>query len=237
MRMVTDPHSRAPQSRRERPSKPALTREGIVDAALLILEHEGLSKVTMRRIAAALDTGPASLYVYVRNTEDLHAQILDVLLDRMAPIPRGGSWRDRLHELLASYAGILFAHPAIARMSMTTHPVGPHYFALVESILDLLSEGGVPDASAAWGVDLLLSAVTAGAVEHGTATTIGDNAQSLTLVAAAIAVAPDRAYPRIVALGDDMLAGTGIERFHWGIDVLINGILSTQRDGTVEPRH
>ena len=45
------------------------------------MAKDGLSKVTMRRVAATLDTGAASLYVCVRNTEDLHAQILDVLLD------------------------------------------------------------------------------------------------------------------------------------------------------------
>ena len=36
-------------------------------------------------------------------------------------------------------------------------------------------------------------------------------------------------YPRIVRLGDEMLSGTGTERFHWGLDVLINGILGTPR--------
>src|SRR6185437_6867831 len=67
-------------SRRERPAKPALTRDGIVAAALGILREEGLGKVTMRRVAQELDTGHASLYVYVRDTGDLHAQVLDALL-------------------------------------------------------------------------------------------------------------------------------------------------------------
>ena len=40
-----------PSSRRERPAKAALTREGIVAAALDILNEEGLEKVTMRAIA------------------------------------------------------------------------------------------------------------------------------------------------------------------------------------------
>src|ERR1700761_7653265 len=69
-----------PPNRRERPAKPALTRDGIVAAALLVLRAEGLGKVTMRRVAQQLDTGHASLYVYVRDTADLHAQVLDALL-------------------------------------------------------------------------------------------------------------------------------------------------------------
>jgi AcrR family transcriptional regulator len=234
--MVTDRGTKKPQSRRERPSKPALTREGIIDAALTILDQEGLGKVTMRRIAAALDTGAASLYVYIRDTEELHAQILDALLGRMPEVTARGTWRDRLHELLASYTQVLLAHPEIARMTMTTHPVGPHYFALVESILELLSEGNIPDDNAAWGVDLLLAAVTASAVEHGAAGSTGEDTQALSIMAAAIAIAPSQRYPRIAHLGDDMLSGTGIQRFHWGLDVLINGLLHTPRGTAVDPR-
>jgi len=44
------------------------------------MREEGLERVTMRRLAAALDTGPSSLYVYVRNTAELHAAVLDELL-------------------------------------------------------------------------------------------------------------------------------------------------------------
>ncbi len=225
---MTDRNLATPRSRRERPAKPALTREGIIDAALTILAEEGLGKVTMRRVATALDTGHASLYVYVRDTEDLHAQILDSLLGRMPALSHRGDWRARLHELLTSYNEVLHAHPEIARMTMAAHPVGPNYFALVESILDLLSEGGVPDKDAAWGVDLVLSAVTANAVEHSADAFSGENDDTLAAMAAQIATTGQR-YPRIVHLGDEMLSGTGTERFHWGLDVLINGILGTPR--------
>ena len=67
-------------NRRERPAKPALSREGIVAAALDVVRREGAERVTMRRLAKELDTGPASLYVYVRDTDELHAAVLDELL-------------------------------------------------------------------------------------------------------------------------------------------------------------
>jgi len=223
---MTPTESPAPQSRRERPAKPALTRERIIEVGLTILEAEGLGKVTMRRIAAALDTGPASLYVYVRDTEELHTQILDALLGRMAPISGRGPWRKRLRDLLTRYSEVLAVHPAIARMTLTTQPVGPHYFSLVESILGLLHEAGVPDPAAAWAIQLLLSTLTANVIEHAAE---GENVEGLAVIAEAIAAASGKSYPRIVHLGEEMLSGTGIERFNWGVDVLINGILSTPR--------
>ena len=68
------------RSTRDRPAKAPLSEEAVVDAALAVAKTEGLAAVTMRRVAAELDTGPASLYVYVRNRDEL----LHAMLDRVA---------------------------------------------------------------------------------------------------------------------------------------------------------
>jgi AcrR family transcriptional regulator len=217
----------APISRRERPAKPALTRQGIIDAALTILREEGLHKVTMRRIAAALDTGPASLYVYVRNTADLHAQILDSLLGPVAvPPPEAGTWRHRLKTLLTDYGQVLFQHPEIARMALSTQPSGPNYLALADAILALLGEGGVPDRTAAWGLDLLLLHPTAVAVEHGDPRSSTQKTEDFSALATKIATADPARYPHIARLGDTLMSGDGATRSDWALDVLLDGILA-----------
>jgi AcrR family transcriptional regulator len=222
----------APISRRERPAKPALTRQGIIDAALAIMRDEGLHKVTMRRIAVALDTGPASLYVYVNNTADLHAQILDALLAPVvAAAPTAGSWRDRLKALLRRYLGILAHHPEIARMAMSTQPSGPNYMALAEAILALLREGGVSDQAAAWGLDLLLLYPTAIAVEHSDALPAPRQADEFSTLATNIATADPERYPHIVGLDEHLTSGDGEARTDWALDVLLDGILAAPRRG------
>lgn len=228
--MSTHKHVPAPRSRRERPAKPALTRQGIIDVGLTILRDEGLNKVTMRRIAEALDTGAASLYVYVRDTADLHAQILDALLTVVTEsLPLEGSWRDRLKYLLTRYMLVLFEYPAIARMTLTTHPSGPNYLALVEHILALLNEGGIVDREAAWAVDLLLLYATANAAEHSTRESSSQAADEDSILAAVIATVDANRYPHIAQLGDELLSGKGPDRFQWGIDVFLTGALNTLR--------
>jgi AcrR family transcriptional regulator len=220
----------APRSRRERPAKPALTRQGIIDVALAILHDEGLSKVTMRRIAEALDTGPASLYVYVRNTADLHAQILDALLAAVTgSLPAEGTWSDRLKQLLTHYILVLFEYPEIARMTLTTHPSGTNYLALVEQILALLKEGEMPDREAAWAVDLLLLYATANAAEHSTRESSSQAADEDSALAAVIATVDASIYPHVARLGDELLSGSGPDRFRWGIDVFLAGALGAPR--------
>src|ERR1035438_7714296 len=53
---MTDAASRNIVSRRNRPAKPPLSRDGIVSTALHILDREGLPGLTLRRIAAARGT-------------------------------------------------------------------------------------------------------------------------------------------------------------------------------------
>ena len=59
------------RSTRDRPAKAPLSEDAIVEVALAVLKSDGPEAVTMRRVAAALDTGPASLYVYVSGREGL----------------------------------------------------------------------------------------------------------------------------------------------------------------------
>lgn len=184
-------------------------------------------KVTMRRIAAALDTGPASLYVYVRDTADLHAQILDCLLGPVTlPSPEAGTWRERLKTLLTDYGQILFQHPEIARMALSTQPSGPNYMALADSILALLDEGGVSGRAAAWGLDLLLLHPTAVAVEHSGPKSPAQAADEFSALATKIATADPTRYPHIARLGDELISGDGPDRSEWAMDVLLDGILA-----------
>jgi AcrR family transcriptional regulator len=221
---VTD-HPDTPRSRRERPAKPALTREGIVATAVAVLRAEGLQKVTMRRLAQELDTGPASLYVYVRNTAELHAAVLDELLGTVGPAPSQaeGSWRERLERVLTAYTAMLFEHPSLARSALTARPSGPHYLSLIETLLTLLDEGGVPPAQAAWGVDLLLQHATATAAEHA----IEAPQEDWDATTRALRDASDRTHPRIAALAGDLLSGPPEARRSWGFRALLNGIERT----------
>ncbi|MCG7209253.1 TetR/AcrR family transcriptional regulator [Streptomyces arenae] len=212
-----------PRSRRERPAKPALTREGIVTAAVRILRAEGLQKVTMRRLAQELDTGPASLYVYVRDTAELHAAVLDELLGTLDPPPAQGSWRERLEQVLVAYTGMLLEYPSLARSALTSWPSGPHYLALIETLLGLLDEGGVERARAAWGVDLLLQRAAASAAEHAGRESRAD----WDALGRALTQVSERTHPHIAAASGALLAGTPDQRVSWAIQTLVNGIQQT----------
>src|SRR5579863_7960619 len=89
------------RSTRDRPAKAPLSTEAIVEAALEILRSDGVGAVTMRRVAAALDTGAASLYVYVAGSDGLFQAILDRVTSTIdLEVPDPTRWRAQLHSLL-----------------------------------------------------------------------------------------------------------------------------------------
>lgn len=230
--------SEAPRSRRERPAKPALTRDGIVATAVGIMRAEGLQKVTMRRLAQELDTGPASLYVYVRNTAELHAAILDERLGTVELSPGGpgaGDWRERLEKVLTSYVTVLFEHPGLARSALVARPSGEHYLNLIEALLALLDEGGVPPGQAGWGVDLLLQYGTATAAEHATRGQSTDTREDWDALTRVLRNASGPAHPHIAALGAQLISGAPQQRLSWGFHALIDGILHTPVPPTDTP--
>jgi AcrR family transcriptional regulator len=219
-------------TRRERPAKAALTREGIIDAAQEVLDGDGFEKLTMRRLAQDLDTGPASLYVYVRSMSEVHARLIDRLLGELDLTWSGrGSWRNRLRRLLLDYVAVLLRHPGLARAAIATWPDGPHYLDLVELVLRLLTAGGVPLRRAAWGVDVLLQQATAMAAEYGTRSEEDEHHGLEQLGRAFEGASPER-YPLLASLGyAGMVDVKDWTRPDWAVDALIAGVAATPRPG------
>ncbi|MFJ4697079.1 TetR/AcrR family transcriptional regulator [Streptomyces sp. NPDC088768] len=234
-RRAAAPRTDAPRSRRDRPAKPALSRSGIVAAAIRVMAAEGLDKVTMRRLAKELDTGPASLYVYVAGTTELHAAILDELLGEVevpepADVPLeedGAGWEPRLIGLLNSYTLLLFRYPGLARSALVARPSGPHYLDLIERMLALLAEGGVAADRAAWGVDLLLQHATATAAEQTDREASPVAEEEWQAVRHAVHGVDPARHPHIRAASSRLLSGTPEARFTWSFRALLHGIRHT----------
>src|SRR5271155_1764435 len=205
-----------PRSTRDRPAKAPLSEDAVVDAALAILQSEGLEAVTMRRVALALDTGAASLYVYVNGRDGL----LHAMLDRVAATielesPDPSRWRAQVHSLLRRMHQALVAHPGIAALTLADPPTTEAVLQVTENLLGILLAGGIDPQEAAWACDLLVLLVTGVASEDDVRRARGDTKddhreQIDALQTAFTAMAPDR-FPLLVAHAAQMVAGDSAE--------------------------
>jgi AcrR family transcriptional regulator len=222
---MSDTNPREIKSRRNRPAKAPLSRDLIVSTALVILEKDGLSGLSLRRVATALDTGAASLYVYLANLDELYALMLDQALSTVQlPEDLRQPWRVRLKTFLASYLRVLNDRQGLAQLAMSTIATGPNSLCMWEMLLGLLKEGGVDDARAGWGVDLLLLYVTAIATEQSNWRATG---QDFGRVKSALSNVSAEQFPLVSALFQGGMlsdADDGESRVQWALDVIIDGI-------------
>jgi AcrR family transcriptional regulator len=114
------------------------SRAGIAAVAVGIADHEGLDAVTMRRVAAELGTGAASLYRYVRTREELLDLMTDAVGGECELSAPSGDWLADLVALGEQVRAILRRHRWAAALGITRPVIGPNGIALIEHALEVL---------------------------------------------------------------------------------------------------
>lgn len=217
------------RSTRDRPAKTPLSADALVDAALAVAKAEGLAAVTMRRVAAELDTGPASLYVYVSNRDDLLRAMLDRVsagIPLVEPDPK--RWRAQLYDLLDAFREALEAHPGLSTVLPGVPVVTESSMSSIENLLGLLVAGGISPQEAAWACDILILIVTATASEADIRRAAGQalDADFVERMRIAFAEVPAERYPNVASHASELVAGDGDERFRFAIDTFLDGLVA-----------
>jgi AcrR family transcriptional regulator len=216
-----------------RPAREPLTRDRIVDAAMRLLVDQGYDAVSMRKVAQALGTGPASLYAHVANKRELDQLLVDRAAEEMnlPDEPDPDRWQEQLKDAMREMLRALRANPGVARAAIGQVPLGEKALLSTERILGILKAGGLPDQAAAWAVDLIPLYVTAVAFEESVQGAAGWTQEDVDGFIAGLrahfaTLPPDR-FPLTIALAGAMTAGsTGDERFEFGITVITAGLAS-----------
>lgn len=106
-----------PESKVSRGPKPAHSREKIAALAIQVADAEGLEAASIRRIAAELGSGAASLYRYVANKQDLFDLMADRVLgeDRLPRLSH--NWRADLRKIARLCRGMYLRHPWMLTVS------------------------------------------------------------------------------------------------------------------------
>ena len=143
------PRRRSVWERQERPARgstASLSRDQIVQAAIGLIDAEGLDALTMRRLATRMGVAVMSLYWYVGSKSDLRELVTDAIFGELdLPPEPSGDWRADLRLLAISTRAVFFRHPWLATMmgGEELH-AGPNFLRHVEHTFASLSRLGVP---------------------------------------------------------------------------------------------
>ncbi|HEX2672839.1 MAG TPA: TetR/AcrR family transcriptional regulator [Polyangiaceae bacterium] len=213
----------APRRRR-----PPLTTERIVQTALKLVAAEGFDALTMRRVAAALKTGPASLYAHVRDKADLDDLLIGELCKSIVlPRPKPARWKAQFKHICGQLRDLYLRYPGVSLAAFVIVPRNVNTLRITEGLLAVLLAGGVAAREAAWASDAALLYVGAYTLETSLRRRDSEaKGQSFDRaeIVQRLRMLPVRHFPNMVAHVGELTAGDGHERFDFTLDLLLRGI-------------
>jgi TetR/AcrR family transcriptional regulator, tetracycline repressor protein len=146
---------------RPRAGQEALTREGILGAALRIVDEEGMGALSMRRLAADLGVNPMSIYHHLPGKEAVVSGLVGVVFSRMrVPSSGGMPWQERVRAYALAYRDVVRSHPNLALQIVSdAAAVSEAVLSGAEPLYGALEEAGLSPAMVVRAADSLVDFV------------------------------------------------------------------------------
>ncbi|ANZ39535.1 TetR family transcriptional regulator [Lentzea guizhouensis] len=234
---------RAGTSQEKRPGpRPALSVDAIVDAGIAVADEAGMAALSMRAVGERLGRTAMALYTYVPGKNEL----VDLMYDRaLAELPTSydlaDGWRAAVTQWAHDSWEFFGRHPWVLQVSQARPVLGPHEFAVVESLAAVLVTTGLPGRELR-GIVGAINYFVRGAAQTiaearaaRTATGEGDEEWWYARSAVLMEVEPDLAtkFPMLHLLETDRepvdpelpyLENDAVENFQGGLKVLLDGV-------------
>lgn len=126
-----------------------LTRERVIDAALRILDREGLDGLTMRALGRELDADPMAAYYHLPNKAAILDGIVEAVWSELElPEPSDAPWQEQLAQIARVMRHTLARHPNALPVLATRPNLSAPGFRLTDRTLGVLLQAGLPPGEA-----------------------------------------------------------------------------------------
>jgi AcrR family transcriptional regulator len=203
-----------------------LTRERIVEAALEIMDTEGLEAVTMRHVAHTLGVEAMSLYNHVADKEAILDGICELVMSRFAFPEPSDDWETRARGAARAWRDLFRAHPSLIRLfAERRKPIqSPDALRPMEFALDVIQSIGLGEQEAVQAFRAF-GAYLQGSIMTEVNPLVGDAAaehqQAHDRLAAEL---PADEFPRLVEALPHLAACDPEQVFEYGLDLMIAGL-------------
>ncbi len=126
-----------------------LTKERVLRGALALADEIGVEAFTMRRLAAALDVKPMTIYHHVPGKEQILDGIVDLVFGEIEVPPADLDWRPAMRRRCLSAREVLNRHrwaPPLMESRTSPGPASMHHH---DAVLGCLRGGGLSLAATA----------------------------------------------------------------------------------------
>lgn len=212
------------------PRRPALSRDLVLQAALRLVDQEGLDALTMRRLGQELDRDPMALYRYATNRAELLDGVAELVVSELVIPPDASDWKAQLRRTAHEFRQLALAHPNVVPLIVTRplatplalRPLGT--LRPLEQMLELLVGAGYTPVRALnvyrsyWGM-------LHGHVLNELQEVVVDPEETDALLRLGLHRLPNKEFPRLRGLAKELLAGyDGAVALDESLDLLLDGL-------------
>ena len=150
--------------KRRTPGRPSrLSREQIIEAALRLLEQDGLAAFSLTRLARSLSISVMALYTYFPSREVMLDTVTDSIFAEFVAPPESGPWQIRLEAWLRGIRQMFVHRPIGLKLVRQQQGIFPSWWQNWVPMVRILEEAGFsgPDLSfaATWVGEMSMSIV------------------------------------------------------------------------------
>jgi AcrR family transcriptional regulator len=198
-----------------------LTRAAIVDAAIVLVERQGVAALTMRKLGAELGVEAMALYHHFPNRESLVDAIGQRLLEPLEVLTLAGDWQAAARLLAVALRTIAVARPASFQLVGLNPLDGARSLEPVERLLDTMLVNGLTPAQALASYRATVSYARGYALAEATGFTV-DAAGAAGR--RRLAELPRDDFPILSGRADELAQLDADSGFTLGLDALLDGL-------------
>ena len=220
---------------RPRAGQEPLTRERILEAALRVVDGEGMEALSMRRLAAELGVNPMSIYHHLPGKGAVVSGLVGKVFSGMRVPPSGGlPWQGRVRAYARAHREVVRSHPNLAlRIVSDAAAVSEAVLLGGEPLYGALEDAGLPPARIVRAADSVVDFV------HGFALGEASNPSGDFDVGRELLVRlkarPSGEVPALRrvfgALGEEGARYDFDAGFEAGLDILVKGVEAVAGEG------
>ena len=199
-----------------------LSRRRVLEAALRIVDSEGLNALTMRRLGRELGVEAMSLYRHVPNKDALLDGIVELIVLEIEVPHVDGDWKEAARQIVRSYRRAAHSHPNAFPL-VTMRPLNtPEGLRRLDATFEILRRAGLDEPTAIVAFRTLASYTRGFALEEVTGRAIG--AEPLGSDRLDPRALPADEFPRLAELAPRLVAADRDAEFERGVDLILTGL-------------
>jgi AcrR family transcriptional regulator len=205
------------------PRKARLTERAIAEAALAVLDAEGIEALTMRHLAAELSTSAMALYNHFPDKEAVLEAVTQLILAEIEAPPAGVSWQETARRIMRSARAAALRHPCAAPLIARFPPRTLDALAFVEAGFRSFLAAGFDSRSTAQAYRTLV-AYSLGTQEIEQSDYFAAHPAASTPAGSLDQPSAGRLLPTVEEVGPELANSDPEREFEYGLDVVLAGL-------------